>query len=190
MPRFTARNVIFAPPGRHHAGTPGLYLYVSPDAQVRRWIFRYTSPVTHCVTETGLGPVSVISPSDARDKALSIRRLIANGIDPVGAKRSERVSQTTFAQACEGWITTHRPGWRSESQLRNARLLLFGHGKSLLPVPIASISADMVQSALTPLWERAPSQARRTLAMWARVLDYAKAKGFRTGDNPAAWRGC
>ena len=37
MPKFTARNVIFAPPGRHHAGTPGLYLYVSPDAQVRRW---------------------------------------------------------------------------------------------------------------------------------------------------------
>ena len=49
---------------------------------------------------------------------------------------------------------------------------------------------DMLQSALTPLWERAPNQARRTLAMWARVMDYAKAKGLRVGDNPAAWRGC
>ena len=190
MSRFTARNVIFAPPGRHHAGTPGLFLYVSPDGQVRRWIFRYTSPATHRVTETGLGPVSVISLSDAREKTLSIRRMIANGIDPVGAKRSERASQTTFAQACESWIATHKPRWRSKSQLRSAKLLLFTHGKALSNQPISVTSADMVQSALTPLWDRAPSQARRTLAMWARVLDYAKAKGFRTGDNPAAWRGC
>jgi hypothetical protein len=45
MAQFTNRNVVFAPPGRHHAGVQGLYLYVSPDAQVRRWIYRYTSPV-------------------------------------------------------------------------------------------------------------------------------------------------
>jgi hypothetical protein len=84
MQRFTARNVIFAPPGRHHAGTPGLYLYVSPDAQIRRWIVRYTSPVTRRVTETGFGPVTVVTLAEARDKALAIRRMIANGIDPVG----------------------------------------------------------------------------------------------------------
>jgi integrase len=190
MPRFNARNVISAPPGRHHAGTPGLYLYVSPDAQVRRWIYRYTSPVTRRVTETGFGPVTVVTLAEARDKALNIRRMIANGVDPIHAKRIERVSQTAFAQVCEGWITTHKPGWRSNSQLRSAKLLLFTHGKALSTIPITLISADLVQSALTPLWERAPNQARRTLAMWARVFDYAKAKGFRMGDNPAAWRGC
>jgi integrase len=190
MPRFTARNLIAAPPGRHHAGTPGLYLFVSPDEQVRRWIFRYTSPVTRRVTETGFGPVTVVTLADAREKALAIRRMIANGIDPVGAKRSERASQTTFAQACESWITTHKPGWRSNSQLRSAKHLLFIHGKALSAFSIATISADTVQSALTPLWKRAPNQARRTLSMWARVFDYARAKGFRTGDNPAAWRGC
>ena len=190
MPRFTSRNVIFAPPGRHHAGTPGLYLYVSPDAQVRRWIVRYTSPITRRVTETGLGPVTVLSLAEARDKALSIRRMIANGIDPVQAKRSERIADTTFAETCESWITTHKAGWRSNSQLRSAKLILLVHGKALSNQPIAAISADMVQSVLTPLWDRAPSQARRVLAMWAPVFDYAKAKGFRVGDNPAAWRGC
>ena len=190
MPKFTARNVIFAPPGRHHAGTPGLYLYVSPDAQVRRWIYRYTSPVTRRVTETGVGPVTVVTLAEARDKALAIRRMIANGIDPVQAKRTERSASTTFAQVCEGWITTHKPGWRSNSQLRSAKLLLFTHGKMLSDLPIASISVDTLQSALTSLWDRAPNQARRTPAMWARVFDYAKAKGFRVGDNPAGWRGC
>ena len=111
MPRFTTRNVIFAPPGRHHAGTPGLYLYVSPDAQVRRWIVRYTSPVTHRVTETGLGPVTVVTLAEARDKALAIRRMIANGIDPVQAKRTERVASTTFAQSVKvGSPRTSRDG--------------------------------------------------------------------------------
>jgi hypothetical protein len=74
--------------------------------------------------------------AEARDKALAIRRMIANGIDPVQAKRGERVSQTTFAQACESWITTHKPGWRSNSQLRSAKLLLFTHGKALSNIPI------------------------------------------------------
>jgi integrase len=190
MPHLTARKVMLAPPGRHHAGTSGLYLFVSPDAQVRRWIFRYTSPVTRRVTETGLGAITVVSFADAREKALDLRRLIANGVDPVQAKRTERAANTTFAQACEGWISTHKPGWRSESQLRNVRLLLLGYGRALAHVPIATITPNMVQSALTPLWERAPAQGRRTLAMWTRVMDYAKAKGLRVGDNPAAWRGC
>jgi hypothetical protein len=57
--------------------------------------------VTHRVTETGFGPVTVVTLAEVRDKALAIRRMIANGIDPVQAKRGERVSQTTFAQACE-----------------------------------------------------------------------------------------
>jgi hypothetical protein len=56
---FNNKNVVFAKPGRHHTGTQGLYLYVSPDQQVRRWIYRFTSPVSKRVTETGLGLVSV-----------------------------------------------------------------------------------------------------------------------------------
>jgi hypothetical protein len=63
---FTNRNVVFAKPGRHYTGTEGLYLYVSPDEQVRRWIYRYTSPVSRRMTETGFGLVSVVTLGQAR----------------------------------------------------------------------------------------------------------------------------
>ena len=84
MPQtFTNRNVVFAKPARHHAGIQGLYLYVSPDAQVRRWIFRFTSPVTKRVTETGLGLFPAVAPNDARSKALGLQKQIAAGVCPM-----------------------------------------------------------------------------------------------------------
>ena len=132
---FTNRSVTTAQPGRVHTGTPGLYLFVSPDRQTRRWIFRFTSPVTKRVNETGLGVVPVVTLAEARDKALELRRQIANGVDPVQSKRTERQAGTTFAQVADGFIATHEPQWGS-SQLRNAKHLLHGHGKPLANVPM------------------------------------------------------
>jgi hypothetical protein len=58
---FTNKNIAFATPGRHQiTGAKGLYLYISPQGDIRRWIYRYTSPVTRRVTETGLGPWPVV----------------------------------------------------------------------------------------------------------------------------------
>jgi integrase len=186
---FTNRDVVFATPGRHHTGTQGLYLWVSPDAQIRRWIYRYTSPVTHRVTETGFGPVTVLTLAQARAKALELQRQIAQGICPITARRAAVAAQTTFGEACDSWIETHKPGWRSGSQLRNCNILLNGHGKALRKVPVASVTPDLIESTLADLWVKRPAQARRALAMFERVLDYAKAKGLRVGDNPASWRG-
>ena len=73
--------------------------------------------------------------------------------------------------------------------MRNVRLLLRNHGGPLANIPVDEITADRVQATIAPLWAKAPAQARRTLAMWARVLDYARAKGMRNGDNPASWKG-
>jgi hypothetical protein len=187
---LTNGKITQVPPGRHQvSGTQGLYLYVSPDEQVRRWIFRYTSPASRRVTETGLGPVSAVPLIDAREKAGDLRRQIARGICPIAAKREERAAGTTFAEAADAWIETHKPGWRSASQLRNARILLHQHGEPLAKVPVSKVTPDLIQSALAETWTRCPAQARRALAMWERVLDFARAKGWRNGDNPASWRG-
>ena len=129
---FTNRNIVFAKPGRHHAGIQGLYLYVSPDSQVRRWIFRYTSPMTRRVTETGLGLFPAVAPNDAKSKALDLQKQIAAGICPITARRTHLVGQMSFGECCETWIETHKPGWRSESQLKNAKVLLLNHGKTTI----------------------------------------------------------
>jgi integrase len=196
-PKITSnKDIALAAPGRWLVeGETGLYLYVSPDGQVRRWIFRYTSPVTHKPTETGLDMASAVSLSQAKSKAQGMRTQIANGICPIHAKRAKRASQVTFKEAADGWIETHRPSWKpgwggkDGSQLKNAKLVLFHHGAPLANKPVADITPDMIQGALEQLWARAPYQGRRTLRMWSRVLDCAKAKGMRQGDNPADWKG-
>jgi integrase len=189
---LTNKNVVFAPPGRHHAGVQGLYLWVSPDKSVRRWIYRYTSPVSRKVTEHGLGLIQILSLAEAQAKALDLQKQISQGHCPITAKRAAKfalITTQTFGQCCEGWLKTHEPGWRSQSQTHNLRVLLFGHGKPLLAVPVSAITPDMVQSTLSRLWAQHPNQAHRALAAFARVLDYARAKGMRQGDNPASWRG-
>jgi integrase len=181
------------PKGRHRVeGETGLYLYVSPDEQIRRWIFRFTSPATKRVTETGLDMVEAVSLVQARAKAHELRKQIAAGVCPIAAKRAERTSQVTFQQAANEWVAVHKPSWKggdAGSQMNNARVLLHNHGALLATKRVAEITPDQVQAALKQLWERSPLQGRRALNMWERVFDFAKAKSWIQGQNPAQWKG-
>jgi hypothetical protein len=187
------KDVALKEPGRHRVGgEQGLYLFVSPDEQVRRWIFRFTSPVTKRVTETGLGMAKDVPLAAAKDTAGRLRRQIAQGVCPIHAKRAEQASRVTFREAAEGWVATHQPAWKggsNSSQKKNAVLLLCHHGAPLAGRRVGEISVDQIQETLKELWARSPNQARRTLSMFERVFDYAKAKGWRQGDNPCAWKG-
>jgi integrase len=127
---------------------------------------------------------------DAKAKAGELRRQIAQGICPIHARRAEQASKVTFKEAAEGWVATHQPAWKGNSQKKNAALLLYHHGAPLAGKRVAEITPDMIQAALTELWNRAPEQGRRTLSLWARLFDFTLAKGWRQGANPCAWRGC
>jgi integrase len=134
-----------------------------------------------------------IALTDAKAKADGLRKQIANGVCPIAARRAERANAVTFREVADAWIETHKPAWKGGddgSQMRNAKQLLHKHGAPLAHVPVSEVTPDRVQAALDKLWRRAPNQARRALGMWERVLDYAKAKGMRCGDNAASWRGC
>src|SRR5262245_26295347 len=114
MPHLiTADEVLAAGPGRHHAGVKGLYLYVTPDGSVRRWIYRYTSPSTGRVTETGLGLFPAVSPAQARARVEELQKQVAEGHDPVQVKRqvkaTEKAARVTFAQAADSWLEMQRP---------------------------------------------------------------------------------
>ena len=84
----------------------GLYFYVSADGLVRRWIYRYTSPSTQRVTETGFGSATVLPLADARKKAEELQRQIANGVCPIHAKRTERHAELV----CRAISASHRSG--------------------------------------------------------------------------------
>jgi integrase len=177
MRDFTVKQVQAAGPGRHRVSA-SLYLYVPPDGQGRRFIFRYTKPSTGRVTETGLGSFDVVSLAEARAKALEYRRMIAKGQDPVEAKRSQRTGSTTFASVAADYLAVATRRFRNANSAKNEQLLLFTHAAALGPQSVADIGTAHIDAALRPLWLQHPHQAKRALAAVLRVLRYAKAKGL------------
>jgi integrase len=177
----TAADVSRAAPGRwRDAKSHNLYLWVSPKG-VRRFLYRYVSPLTGKPNEHGLGELSL---ADARKKALELHGVVAGGIDPIAAKKNDRAM--TFRQAAEAWVEINV---HSASRMKDAKQLLFVHGEPLADILVTKISADVIEQVLKTKWGvHLSPQGRRAMAMWARVLSYAKQKGWRTGDNPASWR--
>jgi integrase len=184
MRALTARQAKAAQSGRHYLGD-GLCFIVSPDGTRRKFIFRYTSPLTHKPNETLIGYYPAVSYHDARAEVARMRALLAKGIDPVQAKREQRIAGTTFKQVWEEWKQSRKGRWRSD---RNINVLLEKHGKPLAGVPVSAITPALVRDALKDLFEKHPEQGHRALNVFARVLDYAKVMGYRTGDNPASWK--
>jgi integrase len=163
--------------------SPKLYLYVSPDGQTRRWIFRFTKPSTGRVTETGLGSCDVVTLKEARDKVVDYQRLVAKGGDPVDAKRGNRTANVTFAAVAAEYLEVQAKRFRNPGSVRNVRLLLLTHAAALGLQPIANIGTSHIDTALRPLWLTSPEQARRAVAACLRVLKYGKAKGLTAAST-------
>jgi integrase len=161
-----------------------LYLYVSPNGQTRRWLFRYTKPATGKVTETGLGSFDIVTLAKARAKAHDYRHMVARGVDPIEQKREQRAASVTFADVAADYLTVVERRFRNPGSVRNTRSLLLSHASGLASMPIASIGSGHINAAMRPLWLRSPDQARRTIAVVLRVLTHAKVMGHPTASVP------
>jgi integrase len=180
MDNWTVKQCERAAPGRHRV-SESLYLFVGPNG-VRRWIFRFTKPETKRVTEMGLGSTEVMTLAEARAKVHEGRRMVARGDDPIEAKRGLRASVVTFASVITDYMAVQERRYRNPNSARNEHRLLLTHAGTLGSLPVASIGTSHIDSALRPLWLRAPDQARRTLAAIVRVLRFAKAQGHEVAN--------
>lgn len=181
----TMREIQAMPPGKPLYLGYGLVLKKTHTSTT--WYYRYTSPITHKPNEVSIGPWPEYGYSSARQVAIYLHVMVLRGEDPVQEARKQEGNKTTFAETWKGWIETQRGAWRPGG-LRDATLLLSKHGARLADVPVGKITPDMVDAALADLKTSYRPQAQRALGMFARVFDYAKAMGHRTGDNPAAWK--
>jgi integrase len=192
-------------PGRYRdGGQRGLYLQVT-SASNRSWIFRFERDGREFAM--GLGSANVISLKEARKKAQEAREKLINGVNPLVKKREDRANEKlksaqamTFGEAAEMYFKTMSPGWRS---LRHAgqwsQSVLgkkLGGAKSevdycglLRPLPVAAIDTGLVLKVIEPLWLEKTETASRLRSRIERVLSWAIARGYRTGPNPALWRG-
>ena len=171
-------------PGRYSDGG-GLYLVVGAGAS-RKWVFRYRWQ-GH-LKDMGLGGASVVTLARAREKAAQARVMLSEGINPLEAKRASR-AVPTFGEMADQLVADLGPQWRNEKHRAQWVATLEKDAARLRPVAVDKVETADVLAVLKPIWSLKPETASRLRGRIERVLDAAKAKGFREGENPARWRG-
>jgi integrase len=183
---FTQKNVVAAGPGRHQdkGKEQGLYLEVSKDGRLRRWLFRYVSPVTHRPTEAGLGGFPRVGLAAARTKARRMRQLVDDGVDPIHQKREAKTTaKVTFGTA----LTDYGEAFADKGAVTvDTVARVTRHVAPLLGRSLQSITTADVLTALGPVQATHPKEAARVRNYVAVIFDYATAKGLYAGANPAS----
>lgn len=186
--RLSARTLpTLTKPGLHADGG-GLYLRVDPSG-AKRWAFLFQWRGRR--KELSLGTLTDVSLAAARTAAQQARRQVAAGTNPIDEKRRQRAAQglSTFGELADQMIEDLAPSWRSKPHAQQWRTTLTVDCAALRPLALAEITTDDVLGVLRPIWLAKPETARRVRGRIERVLDGAKAKGLRDGDNPARWKG-
>ena len=189
--RLSARRVETARPGRYGDGG-GLWLEVSASGR-KHWTLRYQ--LNGRPRWMGLGSAEVVTLAEARERARVARLVLADGKDPIETRRAERAEQrrqeasaTTFRQAARAVIENREADWNAE-HARQWRASIAEVDPILGSLPVAAIDTPLVLKAIEPIWRRAQTTGDRTRQRIEVVLDWATARGARSGDNPARWKG-
>jgi integrase len=181
-----------------YADGAGLYLQVTGngrDRVAKSWIFRYT--LNGRTREMGLGSLSVYGLADARMRAAKFRRLRDEGVDPVQTRNAERAmdalraaSSTTFCECRQKYIAAHRTSWRNQKHASQWETTLERYAEPAIgTLSIQAIDTGLILKVLEPIWRNKPETASRIRGRIEAILDYATARGWRMGENPARWRG-
>jgi integrase len=180
-------------PGMHADGD-GLYLRVTPEG-ARNWVLRYM--LNRKPRWMGLGPLRLYGLAEARTRALDARRKRHDGIDPIEARRAQRTRErldaaktVTFKQCAENYIASHGAGWRNEKHRYQWKATLKDYAYPAIgELPVQAVDTALVLKVLEPIWTTKPETAGRVRQRIESILDFAKVRGYREGENPARWRG-
>ena len=184
MPKLTARKVETAKPGKYGDGE-GLQLAVSASG-ARKWVLRFQWHGK--AREMGLGAFPLVSLEQARDAAREARKLAKAGVDPIADSKREK-AVPTFGELADDVAADLSAGFRNDKHRAQWKMTLTVYAKPLRSLPVDSVATADVLAVLKPLWTEKPETASRLRGRIEKVLNAAKAKGFRSGENPAAWRG-
>jgi integrase len=178
-------------PGRHAVGNR---LYLDIGGSGSKWLVRYGARGQE--TWLTLGAVDVLrlgaSLQDARTRAVEALAAFGRGEDPQAAKRAAAprpdgaVGRVTFGEAVGSYLLAHSDKWTNELHRKQWEDTLRGYGKDVWHKAVADITPQDVQRCLAADWKRIPVTMLRTLARFRKVFAHARAKGWRTADNPAS----
>src|SRR5215207_1528448 len=137
--------------------------------------------------EIGLGSLRDVTLAKARDRAAEARRLLADGLDPLAARTKPRTM--TFGEAADALVESMSPSWRNEKHRAQWKMTLTAYCGSMRTIPVVDVTTEDVLRVLRSIWLTKSETASRLRGRIERVLDFAKARGMRAGENPARWRG-
>src|SRR5215217_5687281 len=180
-------------PGRYAVGD-GAYLQIAAGG-TKSWIFRYKRDGK--ARHMGLGPAGLLTLAEAREKARQARRALLEGVDPLEAKaarlartRLEAAKGMTFRDSAERMIATHEAAWKNPKHRAQWKATLATYVYPVFgELPVGVVDTGLLLKALEPIWNTKPETAGRVRGRVEAVLDWAKARGYREGENPARWRG-
>lgn len=177
--------------------TPGWYgdggnlWLVITKTGVKSWVYRYK--VSQKQKVLGLGPLHAVNLAEARVKARALRNMQADGRDPVAERQAQKLESDrtpTFKAACTAYIEAQKHGWSNSkhsaqwtSTLETYAVPIIGNMK------ISAVQTADIVRVLVPIWTTKTETASRVRQRMEKVLGWATTAGYRTGDNPARWKG-
>ena len=186
MGKLTVRGVGAAKAGKYGDGS-GLYLFVTENG-AKRWVFRYKRNGASTSREMGLGSVADVGLAEAREKAANARKAVREGRDPI-AERTRTSNVPNFGELASEVHESRSTGFRNKKHAAQWISTLRTDAAPMLAMPVDTIGTHDVLGVLQPIWKKKSETASRVRGRIEAVLDYAKAKGLRDGENPARWRG-
>jgi integrase len=189
-------------PGLYGDGA-GLWLDVHERTDVsgkklapgKSWIFRFM--LNGRARSMGLGALHTVSLAEARDRARAARQKLLDGVDPLDQREAARAAAAleaakaiTFKTAAEQFIEAHKAGWKNAKHAEQWPATLETYAYPIIgALPVQAIDTGLVLKVLEPIWTTKPETANRVRGRIENVLDWARVRGYRTGDNPARWKG-
>lgn len=178
--------------GRYGDGL-GLWLQISPEGG-KSWLYRYM--LNGQARMMGLGPYPDLSLEEAREKAMEFRKLLKEGKDPINERDSRRAIEhlarrklLTFDECAHAYIEANRAAWKNAKHANQWENTLGTYASPIIgKLPIATVDTGLVLKVLEQIWITKPETASRLRGRLEAVLGWATVRGYRKGDNPAAWR--
>lgn len=182
-------------PGNHAVGgVAGLYLYVN-DNGARSWVLRVS--IAGKRRHMGLGGFPDVTLAQARDKARTLRAAVDEGIDPIAQRETNRSAlraassvEKTFEQVALAYIDAHGSSWKNPKHRGQWLSTIETYANPVMgKLLTAHVHQEHVMQVLEPIWKTKNETASRLRGRIEAVLDFATVRKYRTGENPARWKG-
>ena len=181
--------------GNHAVGgVTGLYLYVN-EAQGRSWVLR--AMIAGQRKHLGLGGYPTVTLAQAREKARAAREQVVGGVDPIherrataSALRAHQATRRTFKEVATSYVAFQEAAWKNPKHRKQWTSTLEAYAYPVIgQLSVDAITEHHVIAVLEPIWTTKTETASRLRGRIESILDWARVRGHREGENPARWKG-